>query len=147
MKKIVKILIIFLSLTFYLVVTQNLFGAEIPPPPFPGQPLAQQENPLGGIKPPPGVGVAPTVEGLGGFIGAIIRLLVIGAGVIALIVLLIGGIQYSTAGGDPKSTEAARAKIIAGVIGLLITLSSFVIIRLVEFFFRIPILKFTPPTF
>ena len=141
MKKLAKILIFFLGFIFYSTLKQNTFaqgGIPIgPPPPAP--------NPLGGIKPPEGI--PANVEALGSFLGAIIQLLVIGAGVITLIILIIGGIQYATAGGDPKSTDVARGRITAGIIGLLITLSSFAIIKLIEFFFKIPILKFTLPTF
>lgn len=139
MKRIIKILSVFLLLIFHLLPKGVL---AIPPGPQPPPPA---QNPLGGIKPPEGI--PKDVGALGSFIGAIIQLLVIAAVVVTFIILLIGGIQYATAGGDPKNTAAARAKVAAGIIGLIITLSTFAIIGLIEFFFDIKILKFTLPTF
>ncbi len=104
-----------------------------------------QENPLGGIKPP--TGFPHTVQALGSLIGAIINLLIIAAGVITLIIVIIGGIQYATAGDDPKSTAAARSRVTAGIIGLAIVFSAVAIIKLIEFFFGIAILKFQLPSF
>lgn len=141
MKKITKILRFFLGFIFYLVLTQGVFaqgGIPIGPP-------LPQPNPLGGIKPP--TGIPADVTALGGFIRAILSLLVIGAGVVAFVLLIVSGIQYMTAGGDPKNTQAARGRLTAALIGLVIVLASFAIIRFIEFVFRVKILQFTLPTF
>lgn len=58
-------------------------------------------------------------------------------GIIAVIVVLIGGFKWMIAGGDEGKTKEARGWIISGIIGLAIILSgwavtSFVIGQLVE---------------
>lgn len=58
-------------------------------------------------------------------------------GIIAVVIVLIGGFKYMIAGGDEKKTSEARGWIISGIIGLAIILSgwaitSFVIGQLIE---------------
>lgn len=58
-------------------------------------------------------------------------------GIIAVIIVLIGGFKYMLSGGDQSKTEEARKLIVSGIIGLAIILSawaitSFVMNRLVE---------------
>jgi hypothetical protein len=58
-------------------------------------------------------------------------------GIIAVIIVLIGGFKYMLSGGDQSKTEDARKLIVSGIIGLAIILSawaitSFVMSRLVE---------------
>lgn len=66
--------------------------------------------------------------------GAIQFILVV-AFVLAFIFLIIGGIRWITAGGDEKAVAGARGMITAALIGLVIVLVSYAIIRLVEIFF------------
>lgn len=58
-------------------------------------------------------------------------------GIIAVVIVLIGGFKYMIAGGDENKTKEARGWIISGIIGLAIILSgwaitSFVIGQLIE---------------
>lgn len=58
-------------------------------------------------------------------------------GIIAVIIVLVGGFKYMIAGGDESKTKEARGWIISGIIGLAIILSgwaitSFVIGQLIE---------------
>jgi len=58
-------------------------------------------------------------------------------GIIAVIIVLVGGFKYMIAGGDNEKTKEARGWIISGIIGLAIILSgwaitSFVIGQLIE---------------
>ena len=58
-------------------------------------------------------------------------------GIIAVIIVLVGGFKYMIAGGDEQKTKDARGWIISGIIGLAIILSgwaitSFVIGQLIE---------------
>ncbi|OGF30519.1 hypothetical protein A2533_00285 [Candidatus Falkowbacteria bacterium RIFOXYD2_FULL_35_9] len=48
-------------------------------------------------------------------------------GVVAIIIVLIGGFKYMTAGGAEEKTKEARKWIISGVIGLAIILSAYAI--------------------
>ena len=70
----------------------------------------------------------------------IIRIIIIVGFVIAFIMLIVGGIRWILAGGDEKAVASARGTITAALIGLVIILVSFALIKLVETFFGIPIL-------
>ena len=54
--------------------------------------------------------------------------------------LLIGGIRWITAGGDEKGVASARNMITAALIGLVVVLVAYAIIRLVEIFFGFDII-------
>lgn len=57
--------------------------------------------------------------------------LLVFAGTAALILLLIGGIKFITSGGDPKQTEGARKTLTYAILGLILILLSFAIIRFI----------------
>jgi len=76
----------------------------------------------------------------------IIRAIFILAALVALIFLIIGGIRWITAGGDKAQTEAARNTITSALVGLLIVLAAYAIIRLIEFFFNVSILELKIPS-
>lgn len=71
-------------------------------------------------------------EFLSKFIGNLVTLFLIVGAVATLFLLLWGGIQVMTAGADKAATEAARGRITAAVIGLLILFSTFAIMKLLE---------------
>ena len=52
-------------------------------------------------------------------------------GIVALVIILVGGFEWMTAGGEEEKTAEARKRIFAGVIGLAIILSAFAIARFV----------------
>lgn len=52
-------------------------------------------------------------------------------GIVALVIILAGGFQWMTAGGEEEKTTEARKRIVAGIIGLAIILSAFAITRFV----------------
>lgn len=71
----------------------------------------------------------------------LIRLIVIAGFVISFIVLLVGGIRWMTAGGDPKNVEGARNMVTAALIGLVIVLAAFALVRLIEFIFGVTVIS------
>lgn len=71
----------------------------------------------------------------------LVRILIVAAFVIAFIFLLIGGIRWITSGGDPKGVESAKNTVTAAIIGLFLVVSAYAIIRLIEFFFNVPIIS------
>lgn len=71
----------------------------------------------------------------------LVKLLIVSAFIIAFIFLLIGGIRWITSAGDPKAVESAKNTVTAAIVGLLLVVSAFAIIRLVEFFFKVPIIS------
>jgi len=75
--------------------------------------------------------------GFQGMIGNIIKVALSFLGVVALVVVLIGGFKYMTAGGNDENAKKARQWIISGIIGLAIIISAwamtqFIIDSLVE---------------
>lgn len=72
---------------------------------------------------------------------AIIQFILVVAFVLAFIMLLIGGIRWITAGGDEKAVASARNMITAALIGLVIVLVAFALIKLVETFFGVSIIS------
>ncbi len=61
----------------------------------------------------------------------IVKYLMTFLGIIAVIVVLLGGFKWMTAGGNEDKVDEAKKLIIAGVIGLIIVLSSFAIVTFV----------------
>ncbi|OGD83901.1 hypothetical protein A2165_00215 [Candidatus Curtissbacteria bacterium RBG_13_40_7] len=102
----------FILLTTYLAIPTAVFAQNIVP-----------EDTIG------------KVTDLVAVIRAIIQFILIVAFVAAFIMLLIGGIRWITAGGDEKGVASARNMITAALIGLVVVLISYAIIRLVELFF------------
>ena len=77
------------------------------------------------------------------FITWIIRIIIIAAFVISFIFLLIGGIRWIIAGGEEKAIATARGMVTGALIGLVIVLSAFAIIKLIETFFGVIIISGT----
>lgn len=53
------------------------------------------------------------------------------AGVVSLLLIIVGGFKLMFSGGDPKQTESARKTITWSVIGLILILLSFAIVKFV----------------
>jgi len=64
-------------------------------------------------------------------IGNIITILLGLVGVVAVIMLIIGGFKYTVSGGNDKSVEAAKNQIMYAVIGIVITLLAAGIVQFV----------------
>ena len=60
-------------------------------------------------------------------ISNIIKLVLALLGVIALIIIIIGGFQWMTSGGDSSKIDASKKLMMNGIIGLVIILLAFVI--------------------
>lgn len=65
------------------------------------------------------------VANVTGIINAIIAAL----GIVAVVVVLIGGVNYMTSSGDAAKVEKAKKTILYGVIGLVICVLSFAIVN------------------
>ena len=104
---------------------------------FPVVALAQSPSPQP-IVPAKTLGRVPDIIPV---IQAIIQFILLIAFIIAFIMLLIGGIRWILAGGDEKAVAGARNTITAALIGLVIVLVAFAIIKLVETFFGFPIIS------
>jgi hypothetical protein len=54
------------------------------------------------------------------------------AGLIAILFLIIGGFRYITAGGNEDTTEAAKHTILNAIIGIVVIILAYVILRVIE---------------
>ena len=99
---------------------------------------------IGTINPPPGT--IPVASGdPSNLVASIIRngiwLMIITAFIVAVIMMLLAGFKFITAGGDEKAVSSAWSQITWGLIGLIVVVGAFAIIRLAETFFRVQIIS------
>lgn len=73
---------------------------------------------------------------LSGLITTVTNLLLGIAGAVAVIFIIVGGIQYSTSGGSEDKTRTAKSTITNAVIGLIVTILAFVIVNFVISVFK-----------
>lgn len=52
-------------------------------------------------------------------------------GAIAVVMVIIGGIRYTTSGGDPQQTKAAKDTVLYAVIGLVLALLAYAIVAFI----------------
>ena len=62
----------------------------------------------------------------------IINILLSIAGLLAVIFLIVGGFRYITAGGNEETAEAAKKTITNAIIGIVIVILAFVIVRVIS---------------
>lgn len=75
------------------------------------------------------------LENTGGIVGTIVQLILVLGIIIALFFLVWGGVQWISSGGDKAKISAARSRIIAALIGLVIGFLAFAIVNFVLYFF------------
>ena len=61
----------------------------------------------------------------------IVRYLMTFLGIIAVVIILLGGFKWMTAAGNEDKVAEAKKLIVAGIIGLIIILASFAIVKFV----------------
>jgi len=89
---------------------------------------------------------AHTLKQLEDIFRNILNIIVRFAGVAAFIMIIIGGFQYLTAGGDPKKAESAKNTITYAVLGLVLLIIGWFILKFISEFTGIPkILEFEIP--
>lgn len=71
----------------------------------------------------------------------IVRLIIALGFILSFIVFLIGGVRWITSAGDPKALESAKGLLTSSIIGLILVVSAFAIIRLIEYFFGVGIIS------
>lgn len=73
------------------------------------------------------------INDLGGLVSRVVNTFLIPlAGVILFIVLLWGGYSFIVSRGDPEKIKSAKAKITTGLIGFLLLVISYLIVRLLS---------------
>ncbi|MCX8008977.1 MAG: pilin [Patescibacteria group bacterium] len=82
----------------------------------------------------------------GKFISSLINVFLLLATIATMIYLILGGIQWITAGGDKNQLESARNKITHAVIGLLIVAGAWSVWILIGNFFGVSVNNLPFPT-
>jgi len=83
---------------------------------------------------------------IGSIISGAITLVLIGAALVFFFMLVIGGIQWMTAGGDKEKAAGARGQLTSALIGLVIVFVAWAIIQLINTLFGIDIFNLTIPS-
>ena len=79
-------------------------------------------------------GDVATIQGLRCMIANILSIAITTIGFAGFIMLIVGSFRYLASGGNSKGTETAKNTITFAVIGLVVALSSFVILNLIAEF-------------
>lgn len=66
-----------------------------------------------------------------------ISLLLLGAGILSLAFIILGGVKLVTSSGDKQAIQSARLTITYAVIGLALSFFAFVIIQMIGKFFNV----------
>ena len=64
------------------------------------------------------------------------------SGVVLFIMLVVGGFNFLLSGGDPKKLEAARGTLTGAIIGLVVIVSAYLIIKTIEVTTGAPVTQF-----
>jgi hypothetical protein len=57
--------------------------------------------------------------------------LLVAAGIISVIMIIVGGIKYSTSSGDQAKIKSAKDTVLYAVVGLVVAIASFMIVTYV----------------
>lgn len=77
---------------------------------------------------------------------AILQITIRAAGIVAFILLVIGGFKYLTAGGDPKATQSAQGTITYAIAGIFLMILAWFILRFIALFTNVPVNVFVIPS-
>lgn len=87
------------------------------------------------------------IKNIGDLISAAIGAAFLIAFLLVFVMLVWGGIQWITSGGDKENTQKARDRITHALVGLAIIAGAWALMKVIEFFFGIDILGgFTLPS-
>ena len=64
-------------------------------------------------------------------VSELLKYVIVAAGLLLLLYLVFGGIQFMTSRGEPKAVEAAKAKITTALIGFIIVFISFWLVQII----------------
>ncbi|MCJ7804972.1 pilin [Patescibacteria group bacterium] len=90
-------------------------------------------------------GEAATIQDLTVIVQRILNIAVHLAGIAAFIMLIVGGFQFLTAGGDSKKTQAASSTITFAIFGLVAVIAAWFILLFIYKFTGVDVTKFDIP--
>ena|SRR3989344_5755820 len=83
-----------------------------------------------------------TIQGIEGILINILAIAISGIGFAGFVMLIIGSFQFLLSGGNPKGTEGGRNTMTYALVGLLVALSSWIILNTIAFFTGVQAIKF-----
>lgn len=83
-----------------------------------------------------------TIKGFECLFSNFISVILAFAGIVLFIMLVTGGFRYLVSGGDPKAVEAAKGTLTQAIVGLVILVLAFLILKLIETITGVPITQF-----
>ncbi|MDR2524317.1 MAG: pilin [Candidatus Nomurabacteria bacterium] len=75
-------------------------------------------------------GKTNTVNSVWGMAGQVVTWMLIAVGIICVVFIIIGGIKFTTSGGDPEKAKSARKTLLFAIIGLAVCLLATLIVNL-----------------
>ena len=91
-------------------------------------------------------GKVAKIKGFECIVKNILNIAVRFAGIAAFIMIIIGGFQYLTSGGNPENTKKAQGTITWGIAGLAILLGSWLILKFIQVLTNVDVTQFVIPT-
>lgn len=88
---------------------------------------------------------AATIQCFELLFASIVRFIVMFAGIVLFIVLVTGGFKLLISSGDAKKLEMAKKTITTGILGLVIIVSAYLILKTIEVLTGVPVTVFTIP--
>lgn len=79
--------------------------------------------------------LAPGIETLADVVNIIYRFLIPVAGIILLIVLILGGYRFMLSRGEPDKLKSAKGLITNGLIGFVLLMVAYLIVRIISIVF------------
>src|SRR3989338_3436211 len=83
-----------------------------------------------------GIKIFETSAGFGYLASDILLVLTSVSASLAVIFIVVAGIEFVTSGGDPKKLGSASSTLTYAIIGLAVTILAFVVLRIVHFFLK-----------
>lgn len=77
------------------------------------------------------------ISSLGSILNILIPFMTVGAGLIFLVMLIIGSFMYITSGDNPEGVKKAQATMFSAVTGLVIVISAYLVAKLIGWFFKV----------
>ena len=84
-----------------------------------------------GINNAKGNGVPNDLMGSSGAVTNIINAVLYVVGILAVVMVIIGGVKYTTSGGDQQAVTSAKNTILYGIVGLVIAILAYAIVNFV----------------
>ena len=85
----------------------------------------------GGVSSSQGEGVPGELTGSDGVFEVVVNVLLFIIGAVSVIMLIYGGIRYTTSGGNANSVTAAKNTIMYSIVGLIIAILAFAVVNFV----------------